>query len=655
MKRTLVLLLTLVVYQSYSQNSTRGTYPISFVDQRYVRLTDRFWKPMLKLVDESTIPHCLAKCEEEGRFENFLIAGGKKQGTVRGKMPFDDTDVYKIIEGASYSLLTFPNPHLESLLDSLITLLQQAQEPDGYLTTWMSIDPMNPPAWWAKKVGVRWLGEEANHELYNSGHLFEAAVAHYTVTGKRNLLDVAIKNADLLVRTFGYGKLTLPPGHQIVETGLVKLYQVTGNEEYLQLAKFFLDIRGDSTTHSLYGPYSQDHKPILQQDEIVGHAVRAVYMYAGMTDIGILYNDDRYLNVVKHIWQTMVERKMYVTGGIGSRHEGESFGDDYELPNRTAYCETCASIGTVLWTMRLFQCTGTADYFTVIERELYNSLIAGLSKDGKNFFYVNPLEHDGEFAFNVGFRTRQPWFECACCPTNIVRFLPTIPRMIYATSGDTLYVNLYVASSATVQLASQAVTIEQKTEYPWKGTVHLKLGAKSGKPLTLKLRIPGWARNVVLPGTLYRYLDYVKTPSTVIINGKRVSCKDEGGYIVLSYQWRQENDIRIEYPMSLRRVVAHDNVVENRNKVALEYGPFVYCAEGIDNEYSLDSVLLSDGSSLRAVMEKTSLGSMVVVKGTVPSLKQEKNLQFTAIPYFRWANRGVSPMKVWFPRKEEER
>lgn len=398
--------LVFLLQSSSAQQKKYSDYPISMVDIRKVELTDSFWLPKIKTVQNTTIAFGFQKCTEEGRLENFLIAGKKKSGKVHGKMPFDDTDVYKIIEGASYSLISAPNRELDAYLDSIIAIIKIGQEPDGYITTWFTIDPNNTPAGWVPKNGARWIRETSSHELYNSGHLFEAAVAHYEATGKRNFLDIAIKNADLLVENFGPGKLTIPPGHQIVETGLIKLYRVTDNNKYLQLAKYFLDWRGDSATHKLYGEYSQDHKPVVQQKEIVGHAVRAVYMYAGMTDIAAMFNDPLYLQAVMKIWNNMVEKKMYLTGGIGAKHEGESLGADYELPNLTAYGETCASIGNVYWNTRLFMLTGEAKYFHVIERTLYNGLISGISLDGKNFLYTNPLESDGKFKFNYGAVTR---------------------------------------------------------------------------------------------------------------------------------------------------------------------------------------------------------------------------------------------------------
>lgn len=625
-------------------------YPISITDIKKVELTDNFWLPKIKTIQEVTINHSFKKCESEGRLDNFLIAGGKKEGKVCGKMPFDDTDVYKIIEGASYSLISAPNKEMESYLDSIINIIRTGQEPDGYITTWLTIDSTNPPAWWVPKEGGRWTRLASSHELYNSGHLFESAVAHYLSTGKRNLLDIALKNADLLVKTFGYGKLTLPPGHQIVETGLVKLYKITGNEKYLELAKFFLDIRGDSTTHKLYGEYSQDHKPVVQQDEIVGHAVRAVYMYAGMTDIAAIYRDTSFLSAVMKIWNNMVERKMYITGGIGAKHEGESLGKDYELPNLTAYCETCASIGNVYWNTRLFMLTGDGKYFDVIERTLYNALIAGISLDGEKFFYVNPLEADGKFKFNSGSLTREPWFDCSCCPTNLIRFIPSIPSLIYSIQKDTLYVNLYASNKVELNIDKTIVKIEQETQYPWNGEVLMRINPSAKARFTLKVRVPGWVRNQVLPSDLYSYLDSPKNKFSISMNGKELNYSMDKGYAVITRLWKPGESMKISFPMNIRRVISHTNVISNENLVALENGPIVYCAEGIDNN-NLDSLVIKDDAVLNIERKSDLLGGVNVITGYIPTKDDRGALRFNAIPYYAWANRGISTMKVWLPRK----
>jgi DUF1680 family protein len=616
-----------------------------------VKVTDSFWLPKIRTVQNTTIAYGFDKCQKEGRLENFLIAGGKKQGKVRGKMPFDDSDVYKIIEGASYSLMDEPNKELDAYLDSVIAIIKDGQEPDGYITTWFTIDHNKPPANWVPKTGKRWTGESGSHELYNSGHLFEAAAAHYIATGKRNLLDIAIRNADLLVRSFGPGKLTIPPGHQIVETGLIKLYRITHNEKYLELAKYFLDWRGDPKTHRLYGQYSQDHISVTQQTEIVGHAVRAVYMYAGMTDIAAIYNDSAYMKAVMNIWNNLVERKMYITGGIGAKHEQESFGGDYELPNLTAYCETCAAIGNVYWNNRLFMLTGDAKYYDVIERTLYNGLISGISLDGKSFFYVNPLEADGKFRFNQGARTRQNWFDCSCCPTNLVRFIPSLPGLIYAVQGDRLYVNLYMSSKATVSVNNKPINIEQQTACPWQGDVKIKINPEKAGRFTLNLRIPGWAQNQVLPSDLYSYVDTLKDKVVITINGREIKYLTHLGYAAITRKWSAGDEIKITLPMSISHIIANEKVKDDKNLAALEYGPIVYCVEGIDNNNQLDNLTLPDSAVLKVEKRDDLLNGVNIITGDVPSNNGQAILKLTAVPYYAWSNRGEGTMKVWLPRK----
>ena len=621
------------------------------VDVKNVELTDTFWLPKIKTMQTTTIALGFDKCRNEGRLDNFLIAGKKKQGNVCGKMPFDDTDIYKIIEGASYSLISSPNKALDAYLDSIIAIITIGQEPDGYLTTWFTIDPNNPPASWVPKSGKRWTREVASHELYNSGHLFEAAYAHYIATGKRNFLDIAIKNADLLVQNFGPGKLTIPPGHQIVETGLVKLFRATGNEKYLQLAKYFLDWRGDSTTHKLYGEYNQDYLPVTQQTEAIGHAVRAVYMYAGMTDIAALYHDAAYLNAVKKIWDNMTGKKMYLTGGIGAKHEGEAFGSDYELPNLTAYGETCASIGNVYWNTRLFMLSGDTKYFDFIERSLYNGLISGISLDGKQFFYVNPLESDGKFKFNSGADTRQPWFDCSCCPTNLMRFVPSIPSLIYATQDKNLFVNLYASNNAEVRLGNEIIKISQQTSYPWNGHVVVKVNPVDISTFTLKLRIPGWAQNHVLPSDLYSYIDANNESFGIELNGHKIDYIINHGYAEITRTWKQGDGITLDFPMNVRRVVANKNISNDKNLVALECGPIVYCVEGIDNENQLDKLSLPDNTILTLQYRSGLLHGVNVVMADVPEQEGNGSMKMTAIPYYVWANRGAGTMRVWLPRK----
>lgn len=649
-KQALVLLLFLIAgcrsdtakTDAAAAEGGPSDYPISPVDIRNVKMTDAFWLPIIERVQEKTIEYAINKCAEEGRMDNFLIAGGQMDGPVKGVMPFDDTDVYKIIEGASNSLISAPNPELEQLLDSLISIIAVGQEEDGYLTTWRTINPAKPPAPWVEvKEGKRWESLSASHELYNAGHLYEAAYTHYKATDKRNFLDIALKNADLMVRTFGEGegKIGAVPGHQIIETGLIKLYQATGKEDYLQLAKYFLDMRGNPENHELYGPYSQDHLPVTEQDEVVGHAVRAVYMYAAMTDIAAIYKDTAYRKAVDALWHNMVEKKMYITGGIGAKHEGEAFGENYELPNLTAYNETCASIGSVYWNHRLHRLTGDVKYFDVIERTLYNGLISGLSLDGTHFFYPNALESDGVYQFNQGACTRKSWFDCSCCPTNVIRFIPAMPGLIYSKAKDAIFVNLYASNEASVALEDNTVHITQQTNYPWDGKVKLTVRPEKEGEFTLKLRIPGWARNQVLPGGLYSYLNPSEQPTTISIDGQEHTVENGQGYYEIARNWKagEAASLQIEFPMEVKKVATNPEVGENQGKVALEYGPIVFAVEEIDNPGDFDAIKLSKGSSFEVAKEEGLLGGVNVLK----------NEKLKAVPYYAWSNRGVGRMKVW--------
>ncbi|MFO7446570.1 MAG: glycoside hydrolase family 127 protein [Ignavibacteriaceae bacterium] len=627
-------------------NSKYSDYPISTVNIKDIVINDKFWLPKITLIQDTTVFYAFDKCSNEGRMENFLVAGGKKPGTYKGKMPFDDTDLYKIIEGASYSLISKPNPALSSYLDSIISIIKTGQEPDGYITTWFTIDRQKPPAWWVNPSEKRWENEISSHELYNSGHLFEAAAAHYLATGKRNFLDIAIKNADLLINNFGPGKLHIPPGHQIIETGLVKLYHITKNAKYLELSKFFLDLRGDSTTHNLFGDYSQDHMPVTEQAEAVGHAVRGMYMYAGMTDIAVMYNNLDYYSAINQIWENIVNKKMYITGGIGSLHEKEAFGKNYELPNLSAYNETCAAIGSVYWNHRLFLLTGNSKYYDIIERTLYNGLISGISLDGKKFFYPNPTESDGKFQFNMGACTRQSWFDCSCCPTNLVRFIPSIPGLIYAVNSDTLYVNLFISNKGELLLDGNKVEIVQQTEYPWNGRVLFTVNPEKEKSFTLKLRIPGWARNEPVPGDLYSYTDRTTGEITLRVNGKDEQVILEDGYAVLEKTWSDGDKVELVLQMVINKVAANKKVEENKNKVAIEYGPIVYCAEEIDNKQITNFSIPGDiklNTEVRSFLSE----EFISIKG------KTDNKDIILIPYYLWSNRGPGNMKVWFAKDNE--
>ena len=649
MRNLLALLLLLLTAgcQSTKESGTHPDYPIQDVKLSQVKLIDSFWLPRIQLIQNKVIVHAFDKCDTEGRIENFKTAHRVMNGGVGktlGTMPFDDTDVYKILEGVAYSLINNPNPALEQYSDSIISIIAMGQEPDGYLTTWRTIDPEHPTSEWVPG-GPRWSHLEISHELYNSGHLFEAASAYHWATGKDNLLNIALKNADLLVEVFGDNGINAVPGHQIVETGLIKLYNITGNEEYLKLSKKFLDLRGDASAREIWGATNiQDHKPILVQDEAVGHAVRAVYMYAGMTDIAVMYNDTNYLNAVNTLWDNMTDKKMYLTGGIGSRHHMEEFGDNYELPNLTAYSETCAAIGSVYWNERLFRLTGDAKYYDLLERTLYNGVIAGISLDGTHFFYPNPLESDGQFAFNKGSCTREEWFDCSCCPTNLIRFIPYVPSLIYATEGKDLYVNMFMGNEANFKLDGNDLKISQRTNYPMDGKVAIQVSPNKTEEFTMKIRVPGWINNEITPSALYQYANELPMNYTVAINGKAITPELNNGYIDITRRWKKDDKIELDFPMRVRQVVANEQVENLQNQMALEYGPFVYCAEMIDNPVEFDSIQLSKHDFYKINRIPEMLGDVNLIEIDADG----KN--YTFIPYYTWANRGVDKMKVWFPQ-----
>jgi uncharacterized protein len=619
-------------------------YPIEMVDIKNVKINDDFWLPIIKKIQDKTISYAIKKCEEEGRLFNFLLAGGKVKGEIKGAMPFDDTDVYKIIEGASITLISSPNKKLDQLLDSLISIISIGQEKDGYLTTWRTVNPTKPPAPWVKVInGSRFESLEASHELYNVGHMYEAAAVHYKATGKKNFLNIALKNANLLVNTFGDepGKLKKVPGHQIVETGLIQLYKITKKQEYLALSKYFLDNRGNTRHHNLYGSYSQDHMPVINQDEVVGHAVRAVYMYAAMTDIAAMTRDASYTNAVNKLWENMISKKMYVTGGIGSKHDSEAFGENYELPNHSAYSETCAAIGSIYWNHRLFLMNGDVKYYDIIERTLYNSMIAGLSLDGTHFFYPNTLESDGKYTFNKGHCTRQGWFDCSCCPTNIIRFLPSMASLIYSQNHDNIYVNMFVGSNADFGHNNGRVSIQQTTSYPWKGGVSLRIKNNSSEKVNIKVRVPHWLRNEAAPGGLYSYTNPSTQLLKVTVDGKEIDASIENGYLNISVLQNMENKINIDFSMAAKHIICSPYVKENQSKLSLEYGPIMYAFEEIDQKEQFNNLAIDANDDWKPVFQKDLLGGVVVLRSA----------DKTAVPYYAWSNRGVGKMKIWLNTK----
>jgi len=624
-------------------------YPTVAVPITDVTFTDAFWAPRLETVRGVTIAAAFKQSEITGRVKNFEIAGGDASGAFCTRYAFDDSDVYKLIEGASYALATRPNPALDRYLDTLIAKIAKAQEPDGYLYTARTINPAKTIAMAGKE---RWTNEEESHELYNLGHLYEAAVAHYRATGKKTLLAVATKSADLLARTFGPTGVRYPPGHQEVEIGLVKLYRATADPRYLALAKFFLDERGNPAGHKLYGEYAQDHKPVVDQDAAVGHSVRAAYMYTAMADVAALTGDLRYVTALDRIWDDVVLRKLYLTGGIGANGAWEGFGPAYDLPN-SAYAETCASIANALWNFRMFLLKQDARYIDVYERAVYNAMLSGISLKGDTFFYPNPL-------LSLGQHERSPWFTCACCPSNLPRFMLSIPGNAYAAAGDRVFVNLFVQGRARVALAGGAVGIEQETRYPWDGDVRIRVSpAKAGR-FTLAVRVPGWSMSHPLPGDLYRDLTPVRDTVTLKINGFLVPIRLERGFAVIAREWAAGDTVDLHLPMPVRRVVAHEAVTADEGRVAIERGPLVYTAEFVDNGGRVTNLVLDDQAPLAAEWRPGLLNGVEVVTGTGTAVSMRggspvsRTVPLTLIPYYGWAHRGKGEMEVWLARRADK-
>lgn len=631
-------------------------YPIRPVPAHVVHLNDVFWAPRLEVNRTATIPASFQLCEETGRIENFKVAANLSQAKWTGMAGFNDSDVYKVMEGAAYSLMTHPDPKLAAYMKQLVEWVGKAQEPDGYLyTEWTSRDRIaepNPIRCCIPRNDKKWLSEAESHELYNLGHLYEAAVADWEATGDPHFLNIAKKSADLLVATFGPGKMEVPPGHPEVELALVKLYRATGDEHYLNLAKFFLNVRGRPSDDrpNLWGENLLDHQPLVDQQEAVGHAVRAMYLYAAATDVATLTDDATLKTTVDRLWASVFERKTYITGAIGSTASGEAFGKDYELPNDTAYAETCANLATCFWNYRMLLLHGDGKYIDMLERSLYNGVASGVALDGKTFFYPNPLASKGKYS-------RSKWFDCACCPTNICRFIPSVPGYMYATHENTLYVNLYSAGTADVALAAGKATIEQTTRYPWDGRIEIKLNPQTtGQKIAAKLRIPGWARGEAFASDLYLFADKGDEKFSVEVNGKAVAANVEHGYATIEREWKTGDTLTLNLPMPIRRVVANDKVEADRGRVAIMRGPVVYCIEWpeVQGGKVLD-LALADAAKLTTRFEPNLLGGVQVIEGlaqhTTPQSsdpgKSGTSVHFTAIPYYVWANRGPGEMIVW--------
>lgn len=644
MKNILTATFLTCIYITGNAQINHG-YPIDPVPFTSVKVTDKFWGQRLQASREVTIPLAFNKCEETGRYENFVKAAHPSDTYKVEGLSFDDTDVYKTIEGASYSLQTYPDKKLQKYIDSVLVIVAGAQEPDGYLYTARTMNPKHPHNWAGKE---RWVAvENLSHEFYNLGHMIEGAVAHYQATGKRNFLDIAIKYADCVCREIGNGpqQKKYVPGHQIAEMALVKLYMATGDKKYLDQAKFFLDTRGYTSRKDAY---SQAHKPVVEQDEAVGHAVRAVYMYSGMADVAAITGDSSYIKAIDKIWDNIVSKKIYITGGIGARHTGEAFGNNYELPNLSAYCETCAAIGNVYMNYRLFLLHGDAKYFDVLERTLYNGLISGVSLDGGSFFYPNPLSSNGKYR-------RKPWFGCACCPSNVSRFIPSLSGYVYAVKNDQVYVNLYLSNKAELKVDKKKILLEQETGYPWNGDIRLKI-TQGNQDFTMKLRIPGWICGNVLPGDLYSYADNQKPAYQVSVNGQTVESDVNDGYLSIARKWKKGDVVEVHFDMIPRIVKANPKVEADHGRVAVECGPIVYCAEWPDNRFNVHSILLNQHPQFKVTDKPELLYGIRQITTDAQALSYDKagklvtkDVELTLIPYYAWAHRGEGDMEVWLP------
>ncbi|MFD3002956.1 glycoside hydrolase family 127 protein [Pontibacter toksunensis] len=643
-KISLFIPLALVLSGAFAQSGMRSVEPVNFSK---VTINDSFWKPRIDQVATVTIPVCVEQTEvKTPRIQNFEITAGLKEGEFKGIF-YDDSDGFKALEAIAYSLKNRPDPQLEQKADQWIDIIAKAQQPDGYINTYYTLQ-------FPEK---RWT-DMSMHEDYNGGHLIEAAVAYYDATGKKKLLDVATKIADHFASLFGPDKQHWVTGHQELELALVKLYKTTNNKKYLDLADWLLEERGHKLAKGYTWTdwkdtaYAQDVLPVKLQKQITGHAVRAMYLYTGAADVATHTGDKAYMDAMKTVWEDVVYRNMYITGGIGSSGRNEGFSQDYDLPNERAYAETCASVSMVFWNQRMNSLTGDSKYVDVLERSLYNGALDGLSLSGDRFFYGNPLASQGQ-------HERSAWFGTACCPSNISRLIASLGNYIYAQSGNGIWVNLYVGSESTFDVGNKKLPVEMKTNYPWEGKVQLTLNPSSATKSALHLRIPGWVQGQPVPGDLYRFYDQAPDKFTVLLNGKEVAYKMDQGYAVIDRKWKKGDKVEFNFPMEVKRVVAKDSLLQNNNRIALQRGPLVYCVEGVDNDAQAWNMVVPENTAFTASYNKDLLRGVVTLKAEVPVVNasadglsvatQRKTI--TAIPYYAWANRGKSPMQVWLPTK----
>ena len=663
MNKTFVTILSIGMALPAAMSAQKTTvhhgYPIDQVPFTSVKvIQNTFWGQRLKAAHDVTIPLAFSKCKSTGRYDNFVRAAHPSDSYDVNKLeplPFDDTDVYKTIEGASYELHTYPDKKLVAYIDSVLDIVAAAQEKDGYLYTARTMNPKHPHNW---SGPTRWSKtEDLSHELYNLGHMVDAACAHYQATKSTKFLNIAKRYADCVIREIGPGanQKHVVPGHQIAEMALARLYVLTGEKKYLDQAKYFLDMRGKTTIRQTY---SQSQASVVNQKEAVGHAVRAGYMYAGMADVAALTGDSSYIKAIDDIWNNIVGKKYYLTGGVGALHWGEAFGANYELPNKTAYNETCAAIAQVYLNQRMFLLHGDAKYIDCLERTLYNGVISGMSIDGGRFFYPNPLAADGKYKFNAdNTLERQPWFGCACCPSNLSRFIPSVPGYFYAVKGNKVYVNLFASSKADLTVNGKTVDFTVDTKYPWNGDIALTIGKNKAGQFNLAIRIPGWMRGQVVPSDLYKFEDNTKTPWSITVNGKKVDGTLEKGYFSISRKWKKGDVVRIHFDMQPRIVKANDKVEADRGRIAVERGPLVYCAETADNQYDIFRFVMPKQPQFTVNDAPQLLNGIktISVEGTYLKTDDQgsvlsKSAQLKLIPYYAWNHRGVGKMLVWIPQ-----
>lgn len=649
MKRFLLLIFSFIALFPFPMDSRAGeplfygAVPVPFTR---VKITDTFWESRIRTNREVTIPYAFKKCEDTGRIRNFKVAGGLEESDRFPNRGFDDSDVFKIMEGAAYSLAMYPDPELESYLDTLIGYVGKAQQKDGYIYTVRTMlqDQVHrdllAPEFSRVEIG--------SHELYNVGHMYEAAVAHYMATGKRSFLDIALKNAHLVDSLFGWDKMEKYPGHQEIELALIKLYHTTGEERFLDLSEFFLEVRDNGSNPR---KYFQSHAGITEEKEAVGHAVRALYMYSSMADVAAHTGNHVWLHTLDALWNDIVGRKLYITGGVGpgSGH-GEGFGTPYFLPNEKAYCETCAAIANAFWNHRMFLLHKEAKYMDVFERSLYNNVISGISLKGDRFFYPNRLESKGDVE-------RREWFSVSCCPSNLSRFIPSVPGYIYALDEDGVYVNLFISSETSLEVKETSVILKQQSEVPWGGRVTFTLLPEKPTSFACRIRIPGWASDRPVPSDLYEFTSPAKGELSIKVNGKKTGFMQVNGYAVLEREWNKNDQIEVSFPYEVREIEAHPEVEENIGKKALQAGPIVYCLESHDNPGAdVLELVYPENKHHKLTFRDNLLGGVMTIEGRALAPEKNENesgsykpVKFTAIPYYGWANRDKGKMRVWLP------